>query len=288
MMIDYLNLIKKYPYIKEFIDKNNISDEYLATHLSSFLDCASSLEICKNCKGIDNCMQAKKGEILTLNCDTSVYNEVTYCEKYFEKRNDDKIRANYIYSDISDIYKQLNLKNIEIPDNDILGLLAKVNGIAEHKTKKGLYIHGDLGVGKTYMCMALANTLALNGEKVAFIKANFFVNKMRQLIINDQVTYNQILNDIKEVTYLIIDDIGSESVSTYSRDDLLFNILDYRMENKLTTIFTSNLPVEDLLEHYTFDKNSSSKIRAKRFVERVEMLSESYVLKGQNKRRETL
>ena len=60
------------------------------------------------------------------------------------------------------------------------------------------------------------------------------------------------------------------------------------MENKLTTIFTSNLPVEDLLEHYNFDKNSSSKIRAKRFVERVEMLSESYVLKGQNKRRETL
>ena len=64
-MIDYLSLIKKYPYIKEFIDKNNISDEYLATHLSSFLDCASSLEICKNCKGIDTCMQAKKGEILT-------------------------------------------------------------------------------------------------------------------------------------------------------------------------------------------------------------------------------
>ena len=56
--------------------------------------------------------------------------------------------------------------------------------------------------------MALANTLALNGEKLAFIKANFFVNKMRQLIINDQVTYNQILYDIKQVTYLIVDDIG--------------------------------------------------------------------------------
>lgn len=287
-MLDYLNLIKKYPYIKEFIDKNNISDDYLATHLSAFLDCASSLEICKNCKGIETCKQAKKGEILTLNYDTSVYNDVTYCKKYFDKKKEDRIKSNYIYSDIPDMYKDLNLKNIEIVDQNILGLLAKINGIAEYKTKKGLYIHGDLGVGKTYMCMALSNTLASNGEKVAFIKANFFVNKMRQLIINDQATYNNILNDIKEVTYLIIDDIGSESVSTYSRDDLLFNILDYRMENKLTTIFTSNLSVADLLEHYTFDKNSSSKIRAKRFVERVEMLSESYVLKGQNKRRETL
>ena len=287
-MMDYLNLIKKYPYVNDFIKKHNISDEYLENHLSPFLDCIESLNICKTCKGIDACCQGKKGEVITLNYDDLVYNDITYCDKYLKKKHDDKIRTNYIYSDIPVEYSNLSLKNIKIVDDNILRLLAKVNNIAEHKATRGLYIYGDLGVGKTYMCIALANTLALNGEKVGFIKSNFFVNKMRQLIVNDQIAYESIINGIKETKYLIIDDIGSESVSAYSRDDLLFNILDYRMENKLTTLFTSNLSKEDLLEHYTYDKNSTSRMRAKRLLERIDILSESYVLEGQNKRRETL
>ena len=154
-----------------------------------------------------------------------------------------------------------------------------------NKRNKGLSIYGDLGAGKTYMCIALANTLALNNEKVAFIKTNFFVNKMRQLIINDQNNYDMILEAIKKVPYLIVDDIGSEAVSTYSRDDLLFNILDYRMENKLITVFTSNLSKVDLLEHYTYDRNNMNKMKAKRLLERIDILSDDYALLGNNKRR---
>ena len=86
--------------------------------------------------------------------------------------------------------------------------------------------------------------------------------------------------------YLFIDDIGSESVSAYSRDDLLFNILDYRMENKLCTVFTSNLSKDSLMKHYTFDKNdNSSVIRARRLLERIDILSDNFVLQGKNKRR---
>ncbi|MCI6089319.1 MAG: ATP-binding protein [Solobacterium sp.] len=287
-MIDYLSLIKKYPYVNEFISKHNISDGYIQSHLSPFLDCIESLNICRNCTGIDTCKQGKKGEVITLNYDDLVYNDITYCDKYLKKKIEDKIRANYIYSDIPSEYSDLYLKNIKLVDDNLVRLYARVEKIAQHKETRGLYIYGDLGVGKTYMCMALANTLALNGEKVAFIKSNFFINKMRQLIVNDQITYDRIINDIKESKYLIIDDIGSESVSAYSRDDLLFNILDYRMENKLTTLFTSNLSKEDLLEHYTYDKNNTSRMRAKRLLERIDILSESYVLLGQNKRRETL
>ena len=47
---------------------------------------------------------------------------------------------------------------------------------------------------------------------------------------------SDILDDLKEVDYLVLDDIGAESMSGFVRDDILFNILDYRMENKLITI----------------------------------------------------
>ena len=109
---------------------------------------------------------------------------------------------------------------------------------------------------------------------------------MRQLIASDNEEYEKVLDNIKKVKYLFLDDIGTEQVTSYSRDDLLFNILDYRMENRLCTIFTSNLSKESLLKHYTFDKyDNASTIKAKRLLERIDILSDNYVLQGANKRR---
>lgn len=287
-MIDYnkiLLALNNISYTKEFINKYQISDEYIKNHLSCFIDCVESLNVCKNCKGLSSCKQAKKGEMITLNFDEAPYNDVTYCKLYLKQRAEDKCISNFVYSDIPSEYKDLNLSNIEILDDNIKELLMRAIGILDGKRKKGLYIYGDLGVGKTYMCIALANSLANNGNKVAFIKSNFFINRMRQLISTDTSLYEKIIKDIKECQYLIIDDIGSETVSAYSRDDLLFNILDYRMEHKLVTIFTSNLSKGSLLQHYTYDKDNCSSMRAKRLLERVDILSDDFVLNGQNKRR---
>ncbi len=287
-MINYDKLLlslKNIPYVKEFIDKNNLDDEYLKNHLSCFIDCIESLNICKNCKGLKSCKQAKKGEMLTLNFDGFPYNDVTYCKYFLDYIKEEKKASNFIYSDIPSEYADLSLSNIEIIDENIKKLLIAMIGVAENKRDKGLYIYGDLGVGKTYMCIALANTLAAKDKKVAFLKSNFFINRMRQLIGTDTSLYEDIIMKVKEAQYLIIDDIGSETVSAYSRDDLLFNILDYRMEHKLITIFTSNLSKSSLLKHYTYDKDNSSSMRAKRLLERIDILSDDFVLNGENKRR---
>ena len=91
---------------------------------------------------------------------------------------------------------------------------------------------------------------------------------------------------MKKADYLFLDDIGSETVSEFVRDDILFRILDYRLENRLTTIFTSNLNTEDLLKHYQYDrKEKSNLMNARRLVERIEILSDNFVLSGTNMRR---
>ena len=278
--------LEKNTYIASFLRNNKIDYAYMKNHLSAFLDCETSLKLCENCKGLFNCRQSKVGEMLTLKYDGEVYNEVTYCPYYLAKLKKDKHLKSFVRSDIPEEYYGLNLKNIDILDDNIRKLSIKCISILNKTNKKGLYIYGDLGVGKTYMCIALANSLVLNGDKVAFLKTNFFVNEMRKLIASNSEEYENIINDIKKVDYLFLDDIGSESVSAYSRDDLLFNILDYRMEHKLTTIFTSNLSKDSLLKHYTYDKNdNSSLIRAKRLHERIDILSEDFVLEGTNKRR---
>ena len=162
---------------------------------------------------------------------------------------------------------------------DILSLLIFI-------VNKGLFIYGDLGVGKTYMSIALANELVRRNKKVAFVKVATFINEMRRLVTNDPFTFNKYMNDLSRVEVLFLDDIGSESVSSFSRDDILFTILEYRNDNHLMTIFTSNLTKNDLLKHYTYSKNDkSSTMLASRLIERIDNLSDDFCLKGENKRR---
>lgn len=274
------------PYIRAFCEKHSLSASYLLEHSSSFEACYESISRCRGCKGLYTCSQEKSGEILTLVYDGEAYNDITYCPYYLNKLKKDKQINSFIRNDIPDNYSDVYLDNISLPDNDTENLCALCYDILDGKREKGLYISGDLGVGKTYMCIALANSLVRKGEKVAFVKSNYFVNEMRKLIAENSSEYAETIDKIKKVKYLFIDDIGSESVSAYSRDDLLFNILDYRMENKLCTVFTSNLSKDSLMKHYTFDKNdNSSVIRARRLLERIDILSDNFVLQGKNKRR---
>ncbi|MDO5441947.1 MAG: primosomal protein DnaI, partial [Bacillota bacterium] len=133
----------------------------------------------------------------------------------------------------------------------------------------------------------LANSLVKNNEKVAFVKVSNFFNEMKSYIVsrNEMIDIN--INKLQKADYLFLDDIGSEAVSEFVRDDILFRILDYRMENKLVTIFTSNLNKNDLLKHYTYDrKDNANLVNAKRLMERIEILAEDYVLVGKNMRRQ--
>ncbi len=278
--------LKDNPYIKAFLKKNGLNENVIAKKMSPFLDFEESIKKCENCKGLEFCRQAKKGEYISLKYDGIIDTEVTYCDYYLTKLKNDRVLNNFVRNDIPSAYSKLDLNNIELVDGKIASLNSQCLDILEKTRKKGLFIHGNLGVGKTYMCYALANSLAKNNNKVAFVKVNLFVNEMRKLIAIDSEKYDRTIKDIKMVPYLILDDIGAESVSSYSRDDLLFYILDYRMEHKLLTVFTSNLSKDALREHYKYDKkDNSSAIRADRLFERIDILTDDFALTGNNKRR---
>lgn len=269
-------------YIKDFIDENNLSTSFVSDNFSCFDECLNSLDICKGCTGFDTCKQGKRGEVVGLNYDGILTNSIICCKHYLFNKKLKEQKDAYVYSDIPLVHYDLSLKNIVLDEDELKNLFGLCYDIYEGNSNQGLYIYGDLGVGKTYMCIALANSLVESGKKVAFVKINDFVTKMSQLIREDVNQYEYLLNKIKSSDYLFIDDIGSESVTEFSRDRLLFNILDYRMENRLCTIFTSNLDKNSLLKHFSLEQNS---INAKRLLERIDILSDNYCLTGINKRR---
>ena len=75
-----------------------------------------------------------------------------------------------------------------------------------------------------------------------------------------------IIEEIKNKPFLIIDDIGTEKQTAYV-DEVLFDVVNHRYVNKLQTLFTSNLSLDNLAKRY--DLRVSSRILEMCGLERV-------------------
>lgn len=279
-----LSVLKNDLYLRQFIEDNNLSDDFLLDNYQSLLRIAESRNKCINCDGLNSCRQLSVGQRLSLRYDGVLIEEVEYCKYGMNKQNMNNLKSSYVYCDIADNLMNIDLNNIEFKDNQ-KELYLKLASILHKKTNKGLYIFGDLGVGKTYLCIGLSNSLVKMGHRVSFVKVSSFFNEMRSLIGSNE-SLDRRISVLKTSDYLFLDDIGSETVSEFVRDDILFPILDYRLENNLVTIFTSNLNKQDLLKHYQYDrKEKSNLMNATRLLERIDILTEDYVLDGKNLRR---
>ena len=280
-----LDIIKNDKYFSDFFKKNNLSNEFVENHKAKILRVLESRSKCAGCKGLECCNQASAGQRLDLSYDDILIDEVEYCDYALEKLKKNNLFKAYSYCDVPENLIDLDLNNVNYT-KDQEQLYLKLAAILVNKTNKGLYIAGDLGVGKTYLCVALANSLVKNGKRVAFVKVSNFFNEMKSYIGTRSELIDININKLQKADYLFLDDIGAEAVSEFVRDDILFRVLDYRLENKLTTIFTSNLNKDDLLKHYTYDrKDNANLMNAKRLMERIDILTDDYVLSGNNLRR---
>ena len=148
---------------------------------------------------------------------------------------------------------------------------------------KGLYLHGSFGSGKTYIISALLNELARKNYKTVIIYYPELLNILKSTF-DSKDEYNEVFNEIKTSDVLLIDDIGAETVTNWSRDEVLGTILQYRMEQNLTTFFTSNLTIDELETHLSIVKNNIDKVKARRIIERIKQLTTDIELISKNRR----
>lgn len=127
-------------------------------------------------------------------------------------------------------------KNAKIDDN-IKALIDK--SVSE---KKGIFIYGDTGVGKTYTLHAIANT-----KQVAVRNFTEMLVQFRDAI--QKGCYYDKLKDLVEQDYLFIDDIGSEKLSDYVIE-FLYIIVNGRYENMKRTVLATNLSIEEFGNRY--------------------------------------
>ena len=184
-----------------------------------------------------------------------------------------------------------SLKNVSFLDvyRDDVARLAVLNRMIKFvndypDNRKGLYLYGDFGVGKSFMVAALAHDLSeKRGVSSTLLHYPSFVIDVKNAIGDGNV--KNLVDEIKQAEVLILDDIGAEQSTPWVRDEILQVILQYRMQEDLPTFFTSNFNFEDLEKHFAKGKNGNDETwEARRVMERIRYLAEETRLEGENRR----
>lgn len=282
---DYIASLKDKKFAA-LVNKLKLTDEEGMKYTSKLEHTIENLKNCENCKCLNECK-----------------NEVNGCVYYPEKK-DDKLDFNYVackYKNkyieeskinksftlgISNEIKNASMSEIDINDKKRVELIKWLKNFYDEypNSKKGLYLHGSFGSGKTYLVAALLNELAKKNYKTVIMYYPEMLSRLKSTFDSTVESYNEVFDKIKTCDILLIDDIGAETVTNWSRDEILGTILQYRMEHELSTFLTSNLTIEELETHLSLVKNNMDKVKARRIIERIKQLTTDMELISVNRR----
>ena len=166
---------------------------------------------------------------------------------------------------------------------DIIKWLVKfIKDYKDEKKVKGLYLSGNFGSGKSYLISATLNELTKYNKKVAMI---YYPEFLRSLKASFKTDFDEEFEYARKADLLLLDDIGAENISSWSRDEILGPIIQYRMDENLPTFFTSNLSIDELETHLSESKEKVDKLKAKRIIERIKYMCDQKELISKNNRK---
>jgi len=263
---------KSNPNFKDITKNLKLKDEELKNYTSLLEESSIEYEHCKNCKSLLECKNKVEGFCyLPVNNNGSLSFTYRPCKYKEATDNKNKYLNNIKFFNTPEYVKEASLENIYKTDKNrfqvINWLMDFLDDIENGKTCKGLYLHGNFGCGKTYLIAAIFNELAHKNYKSSII---FWPEFLRQAFYDD---FNEKYEYVKKVPLLLIDDIGAEGLTAWNRDEILCPLLQYRMDNNLTTFFTSNLNIKELGVHLANSKNSVDEVKSGRIISRIEQLT---------------
>lgn len=266
---------------KKLCNRLKCDDEILMKYTSKLTDSACELKNCSRCKGLSYCKNAVKGHVYFPTV-TKDFIEFSYksCKYFKEKKKNNTIFFEtpkmLMNASLSELITEKERANILKYIKDFLK--KKVNG----ETVKGLYLSGSFGSGKSYILSALLNELSLKEYKCVNINYPLLLNKLKASF--SDYNYNDVMEEIMTCDVLLIDDIGAENNSPWSRDEVLGTILQYRMDSDLTTFFTSNFTINELETELSETNKGTDLIKARRIIERIKYLTVEDKLISKDKR----
>ena len=286
------NYQKKYDsdmMFRKIANSTKLPTDTLMKYTTKLEVSACELNNCKNCKNILECKNEVEGYVYypERNGDDI---EFSYrpCKYKKEMDKQNTYLDNIYYFDMPREIKNASMHEIYTKDKNRYPVIKWIKEFIEESNKgeyhKGLYLNGNFGCGKTYLLSAMLNELAKKGKSVAIIYYPEFLRSLKENF-SDGDEYKRMFDMAKKVDMLLLDDIGAETVTEWSRDEVLGTILQYRMEEGLATFFTSNLTINELEQHLAVTNKDVDNVKARRIIERIKQLTTDITMISVNLRK---
>lgn len=114
------------------------------------------------------------------------------------------------------------------------------------KASNGLYIQSTTkGSGKSMLACCIGNEIISRHDvSVKFTSMSEYIECVRGSGRSE--SEKEKAKSFREATLLIVDDIGTTTEDRGWIEDVIFRLVNYRYERHLSTIYTSNVPIDEL------------------------------------------
>lgn len=281
--------VLNHPLIAEFQQEHSeVSPAILKRSMPNLKQYIKEKEQCSSCKGLESCPNMVEGHCSQLvEYGGFIDLQMKKCrmlEMYeSQQRRKRLIKSHKIPKDVLEsTFSTIDPKGERIQAiREVIAYSKKFK--EDEMPPTGLYLYGSFGTGKSHLAGALMNHLSEIGIDSYMAYVPDFIQSVYATF--KEGTTNELMEDIKQVKVLILDDIGAETLSQWARDDFLGNVLQHRMSDRLPTIFTSNLTLNELEEHLSYtSKGPREKLKAGRIMERIRHYTKPVQVLGHNRR----
>ncbi len=117
---------------------------------------------------------------------------------------------------------------------------------------RNLLLHGPSGLGKSFLCSCIAKEVLDNGFSVIYLSAPEFFGFFEKYHFHhgeETVDYD-FLESLYECDLLILDDLGTEVISSVTQSDL-FQTINRRINEQKCTVISTNFSISQLSQVYS-------------------------------------
>ena len=145
-------------------------------------------------------------------------------------------------------FERFSLRKDELSPEEVENLrnaLELARNYAEHPDGWLVFI-GENGTGKTHLAAAIANDRQMRGQPAIFITVPDLLDYLRAAYSpTSQISFDKRFDEVRRAPLLILDDLGLESSTPWAREKL-YQLINYRFNMRLPTVFTTVYPLDKL------------------------------------------
>ncbi len=132
-----------------------------------------------------------------------------------------------------------------------------------------LLIEGGYGCGKTHLAAAIANFAVNMGTPTLFITVPDLLDTLRFAFSDPETTFEARFEEVRGADLLVLDDFGTQNATGWAQEKL-FQIINFRYINKLPTVITTNLMLDEI------ESRIRSRLQDEEFVTRAQITAPDF------------